>query len=119
MEEDGIHQWNCIECSTVYTTEEDLNVHMVEVHNSYPVSLTSDANVDDCKINQIPAEGFKCDICSRHFTTKPRLKSHIKMHEKEQCLCKYCDKSFANNRGLAIHVTKMHQDLTCETCGFK
>ena len=48
------------------------------------------------------------------------MKIHINQekHENNQVYCDYCQNTFSNKHGFAIHIAKMHEDLKCDICGF-
>ncbi len=64
---------------------------------------------------------YKCDDCTKIYTTKNALRQHIKIkHSTIQSLqCVKCDKHFLNNRSLNKHLYKVHPSKlhSCTFCG--
>ncbi|GFT90279.1 hypothetical protein NPIL_423671 [Nephila pilipes] len=65
---------------------------------------------------------FPCSVCSKLFTGKRSLKTHMRIHmEKKQVTCETCGESFTTKGCLKNHM-KMHSEkipFTCDTCGRK
>ena len=52
---------------------------------------------------------YKCEICSKGFSTKQRLTDHVHTHTGEKpYTCQYCGKGFANSSGCRLHVRFTH-----------
>lgn len=44
-----------------------------------------------------------CHICSRAFSLKHNLKSHLKIHDGRGTFCRYCGKMFTQSKNLTMH----------------
>ena len=123
----------CNDCSIKFENKTDLVEHMKEHKESKAKKYNEGIKKD------LP---FDCNFCDRRFTSRCRLKSHIKIHntleesqederdksfiqEEEnnrEVQCVICDKTFNDQRGLKIHTGRMHapsSSMTCEICDFK
>ncbi|TPP57606.1 hypothetical protein FGIG_05320 [Fasciola gigantica] len=65
---------------------------------------------------------YSCDRCSKSFTTKKYLRSHLKtIHESPRLfICPLCGKQLAREKGLNQHVRTIHEgnwSVFCSICG--
>lgn len=66
---------------------------------------------------------FVCDYCSRPFTRKYNLQTHIEnCHLNSSCCCEICEQRFKSPAGLQLHLTRGHNRNgepypECELCG--
>lgn len=63
---------------------------------------------------------MKCNICDRPFASEDSLRVHIKnVHEKKHAYkCEYCDKSYMWPGLLNHHVREKHEKQVRHTCNF-
>ncbi|XP_055311588.1 zinc finger protein 878-like [Sitodiplosis mosellana] len=65
---------------------------------------------------------FICEICSKAFASKLRLRGHIERHDQiKSHLCDECGRSFASARNLELHNSSIHigektKTLQCPEC---
>jgi len=62
---------------------------------------------------------FPCGKCSKSFSTQKRVKKHMRSHMEFANKCDVCEKSFQNMGALMLH-RNIHLDqkpFKCETCG--
>uniref|UniRef100_A0A1B6DXQ8 Protein krueppel n=2 Tax=Clastoptera arizonana TaxID=38151 RepID=A0A1B6DXQ8_9HEMI len=64
---------------------------------------------------------YQCEECSKSYTSKGSLKSHMRKHTGEKSYtCHICGKSFSNHSGLSYHLKHVHwgiKDHKCDLCG--
>ncbi|XP_034839018.1 zinc finger protein 600-like [Maniola hyperantus] len=66
---------------------------------------------------------YICDFCSRSFTRKYNLQTHIEnCHLNMSCHCAICDAGFGSPTGLALHLSRGHNSFNqgfpeCDLCG--
>lgn len=66
---------------------------------------------------------FVCDYCSRAFTRKYNLQTHIEnCHLTASCLCEICERTFGSPAGLQLHLSRGHNRYgqpspECDICG--
>ncbi|KAM3955725.1 uncharacterized protein ACR2FA_010363 [Aphomia sociella] len=73
-----------------------------------------------------------CGVCGTNFENEELLKSHLKVHSKEDhAKCDECNRDFANERSYALHYQRVHlgikgkpsssksfnSPVVCEVCG--
>lgn len=64
---------------------------------------------------------FQCDLCGARFGLKADLRRHrFRIHESRSFVCATCDKSFAEESQLEMHVRVTHEEDSrpweCKTC---
>ncbi|KAK9882644.1 hypothetical protein WA026_022513 [Henosepilachna vigintioctopunctata] len=63
---------------------------------------------------------YQCETCLMKFLTKSSLKSHLRIHSKEQpYICEICKMKFSLNSNLQRHKRRHtgEKDFFCEICG--
>lgn len=66
---------------------------------------------------------YVCDYCSRSFTRKYNLQTHIEnCHLNSSCYCDICDQRFGSPAGLQLHLSRGHNRFgqsfpECDLCG--
>ncbi|XP_014368415.2 zinc finger protein 729 [Papilio machaon] len=66
---------------------------------------------------------YVCDYCSRTFTRKYNLQTHIEnYHMNSSCYCEICDQRFGSPAGLQLHLSRGHNRFgqafpECDICG--
>lgn len=77
----------CTDCEYVTRKKADFENHVNKVH--------------------LKIKPYGCDVCSRDFCSKFRLREHMRTHSSAQsCYCAYCGKKFANKVCLKMHVRR-------------
>jgi len=162
---------DCKPCSVQYEKKEDLVEHIKTNHFQPGMDLTASQRVllfpspgfvvalekdtdDESSVTKTTEEvkikediikddlPFECEFCDRRFTSRYRLKTHTKIHAKDEYIkekdrdrsfteeerttgevqCVICDKRFKNLAGCRIHTAKVHAPLPsmeCEICEYK
>ena len=91
----------CGQCNRVFGKESTLQKHVSIVHEGVKM--------------------YKCEFCSKDFTTKAMLKLHIEtQHEIETVACHLCGKTFNHAKYLKSHIETVHEEkkpYKCDKCG--
>ncbi|CAD7083149.1 unnamed protein product [Hermetia illucens] len=88
-------------------------IQSVTIDGSQPANFESSRLISRTSINF-----FQCDICDKLFTTKLRLKSHIRQHQDEKRFhCEICSKSFTAAYNLRVH-QRLHTGEKPHKCNF-
>lgn len=121
----------CPSCPKVYSRATYLNTHSI-VHSSMerpsPFSCTHAncgrrfATKHSLTVHIAHAHtterSHKCDICNKGFATQSGLKIHMNSHMRNEICCNICGKKLSNRRGLQKHL-KTHDidtnDMILET----
>ena len=111
----------CENCEVRCLSESSLNLHTKIVHSNQTIlikqelsdqstiryNLKSNANVIHHR------RKLKCDQCSKSFSTKGNMKTHIQMfHEaiqNYQFFCTHCSKSFRYKGSMKMHIEAIHK----------
>ena len=66
--------------------------------------------------NVIKKRFFKCDLCNKEFAKNHNLKVHIRnVHEgKKLYRCEKCEKNYSQNADLKTHIQKIHENTVIE-----
>ncbi|EDW61881.1 zinc finger protein 41 [Drosophila virilis] len=90
----------CELCQQETSSDHVLQAHMCKVHN----------------IGELP---FKCSTCERRFVGRAELSTHMqRFHIGKTHKCNYCDRTFAVNSDLRLHIrTHTGNNILCEQCG--
>jgi len=98
--------YSCSHCSSVYRAKENLDIHLLKVHN-----------IDRLK------DHYKCEICCKPFYTKGDLNRHLKSHEGNLQMfpCFECDLFYPSKDLLERHLEEDHgrqwpDYLRCASC---
>ena len=97
----------CSLCSKTFVFLSQLKHHIAFVHEK----------------TDVPAKGFKCDLCERAFNCNALLALHMtQRHSDERKFkCSFCDKKFKCEYSLNGHEKKVHlgqgRTSTCADCG--
>ncbi|XP_044290534.1 zinc finger protein 639 [Varanus komodoensis] len=92
--------YKCERCSFNSKYFSDLKQHMVLKHKTCP-------------------EGNICRVCKENFSSKRVLIEHLKIHEEDPYVCKYCDYTTVMFENLSQHVADTHFSdhlYWCEQC---
>lgn len=83
-EKETTGEYNCKECSSIFSEKSKLDKHMVKIHN----------------------EKLTCELCGKEFKLFSRLKDHVMSHSRENSFdCSHCKKSFSRMSSLKRHMT--------------
>ena len=63
---------------------------------------------------------YKCSQCSKRFSVKSTLVTHLKIHQnisdREKIECEKCDKSFYSSATFKAHLKNHENPVPCEMC---
>ena len=124
--------FKCNLCDKTFVFGKDLNRHKKIVHHSnrfycdkcnkmYKSKYVFDRHMAT-HVDGYKQPMFKCQVCSREFTTKFSLGCHIKSEHlgiKKTYICPTCGKSFSQIRSYRQHAN-VHAGIrpyVCEVCG--
>lgn len=88
----GLGKKVCPECSKLFDTQEDLEQHMILVHNK-----------------ELKDAAYTCQACKKEFKTLVSYQVHKLSHRKKDFVCPHCDKKFVTNSQLQVHKRRDHQ----------
>ena len=92
--------------------QSSLQMFNMEVYNTLARQAPSSA---------ILPKRFACETCSKRFTTKSDLRTHIRTHTGETPYkCEFCPRAFKQRGHRKLHVQVAHtkdMPFTCEHCG--
>ena len=64
---------------------------------------------------------YACETCGRNFTSDRLRKRHVlRRHTIKEIFCDLCEKSFAENWQMKVHISEVHENNTrvnCKECG--
>lgn len=103
----------CQYCDMVFETQISLSGHITQIHAQshadlwpcrYCERIFSSIGGKQQHERLHTGRGFKCDNCSKVFTTAQILQRHKRaVHNKERFSCKHCAKSFTRADVLSLH----------------
>lgn len=99
----------CAVCGKGIIRLDSLKRHMKMVHGQIPEKASRRKN----------SKQHQCKICLRAFTNRGRLRSHMRVHIKqERVVCITCGKSYQDNSALMNHqaVHSSEKPFKCERC---
>lgn len=144
-------KWKCSQCSSVFETRYQLRIHrkchLMKQSTSKTLSpntpthcticfdkFPSQRMLDDHKKTKHPKEhtgrkffanpidGYECDICSKRFNSRNKIRQHLVTHINEgrrKFLCVACGNQFCSKFGLTQHISAIHdkeQRFECTKC---
>lgn len=123
------HPRKCMECDSTFITKKGLDSHIGFAHSSssytcnicnktYRASHLVEEHVK--RVHDKPGH-FKCVQCSKVFSNKSYLYSHVqRQHKKEMVVCDTCGKSFTRKCYLQKHKINVHSNTPlmyeCKLC---
>ena len=107
---------------TVTESPSTLNNEMpLASRNSHMNQVPESARLSSAVIPN-SARLFSCEFCSKSFSLKNNLNSHLKMHTQPNSLkCHLCDQKFTFIQNLNVHL-RLHlgvKPFACDKCGMK
>ncbi|KAK3997924.1 hypothetical protein QBC44DRAFT_376363 [Cladorrhinum sp. PSN332] len=96
----------CLMATIGFVSKRELEKHMVQYHSSQPefpnLPTVSKEEVNKRKTHN-PAR-YQCDLCSKMFTGRHNLNSHLRSHAGERPFaCKFCQRAFVRNSDKKRH----------------
>ncbi|XP_031780315.1 PR domain zinc finger protein 10 isoform X1 [Nasonia vitripennis] len=86
------------------------------------VTQSDQTDISEKNANVVSSSIYKCEICSKRFSTKLKFQQHCLVHgvkDNESLTCNVCLKTFLNNSSLSRHLKthqKERQTLECPVC---
>ena len=129
---EGHKDYKCDFCGKTFTQGEGLKRHVNKIHSENlnvtdPLNLSNynqkrNQNEEPPSFSQDVAIKYKCNSCSKNFTTAQGLRLHIQtIHDGlRNQNCHLCNKSFHQAQNLRRHIKSVHKgqkECKCETCG--
>ena len=114
---DFVHKNVCDICHRTLHDKSKLRIHVNTVHGGVAEKKYSYKKKSRQK-RQIPHkerdtnEKFKCDFCTKLFSTKQNLMIHKCRNQK----CNFCMKYFTSSN-LQTHIKRNHEEQKCDSCG--
>ncbi|KAF2888016.1 hypothetical protein ILUMI_18157 [Ignelater luminosus] len=102
----------CSYCGMCYSNSTNYRTHLRRhAANTNKINMKIRRKL---KINGI----YKCNKCSKQFSTASILRTHMLLHEEKKHLCSHCGKSFTTLAGLDSH-SRVHTGVKpymCSVC---
>lgn len=105
----------CEYCGSSFNSSRNLRRHMIKHKATYQCDLCSkhfrckDRIRSHIETRHLKLCRFTCQFCSKNFAVLQNLKSHLKsIHQPHQFSCTYCNKTFANSTNRNRHVQAIH-----------
>ena len=108
----------CSECNFVFSTQENLTIHLKNVHPKLNEVSTGQS------VHKMGGKQFKCDQCPHTTSRKESLKRHIEVvHDKiKSHVCGECGYAFSRKDNLKTHRNMVHQMgekiFKCDKCPY-
>ena len=111
----------CEHCSKIYKRTDFLAMHVAKAHKIFEKEKQPNEKPSECSNQaQDKEEKFKCQFCSKWFTSAIYLNKHKKIiHEKRYaCHCPICSKQFNDKRNINRHIKNVHEKerFKCGSC---
>jgi uncharacterized C2H2 Zn-finger protein len=109
-----LHTFPCPYCELVFHTRESLNTHLASAH-TFVCPYCSQVFTTQAELNQhiASAHTFHCPYCSQVFSTQDDLNQHIA--DAHTFLCPYCASTFHTQSELDSHIASTHT-FVCSYC---
>ena len=113
----------CLDCESAFNNTADLAGHNWSIHSSKNVSCKHCSYRTTSKTRMqihvcIHTLGMHCKKCGQSYPNSRSLCEHSKLHGKRLAsICSVCDKKFATDHSLRIHVKGNHDDGYRCICG--
>ncbi|CAH2269673.1 jg18933 [Pararge aegeria aegeria] len=117
----------CAECSEIFTTVEQLHIHLWKIHKI-------DLELPTCEVcgyktflryrlrvhmkSHGTFKAYACTVCQKKFKSSNQLSKHMLYHRRNgpPVQCEVCQKGFTNVRLLSRHVATVHDKLKPFKC---
>ena len=108
--------YHCSDCDSAFNNAADLAGHIWSIHSKkkvsckhYPYKITSGARMTIHV--RIHTSGIHCKRCGQSYPNSRSLHEHTKLHgARTTSVCTTCEKTFAMEHSLRIHVKGKHGD---------
>ena len=99
----GLKKYKCSQCEMKFTSTHYVTQHKKRVHKPEEEKYI-----------------FRCEICSKSYSSKSNLQMHIELvhSENDKSKCKQCGKHYASKQNLQKHETNVHnpKSYKCKVC---
>merc|ERR1712062_373637 len=128
---ENIELFKCDECDAVFTQGISFNVHVTKAHGKCTPNkkFCEECKLEYVNVHNCPKEkesgstqepSVECPHCCKTFKGTKSLYFHIrKLHSELKFKCSICDKKFATESYLKMHINQTHSPVFCDICGNK
>lgn len=105
--------YECIKCKETFSDENQLNVHMKQIHQ------ISQVKKDSPVIIHMKNKNYKCADCKKSFYDESQLNVHRELHcGANPYKCSHCDETFYEESNLKTHILSHSGKITlkCTRC---
>ena len=109
----------CPECHLVFSTEENVKIHMKNVHSKSEDIISSRGY----KLHKV-IKNFKCELCPFKTNNRRNLNAHINGVHNENHVCIECGYTYGCKQNLKRHIDEVHEKIKgnnkfkCEKCPY-
>lgn len=114
--------YECHFCRKRYKSKSYLRSHIEYKHLNTEAAQIKAIVSSLKRVINYNKNAFSCELCLKQFSSKNGLNYHEKRAHRlslQKFTCIQCDKNFAYDRDLELHVKNYHCYKECEVCGNK
>ena len=131
---ENIELFKCDQCDAVYTQGQALNAHAIKAHGKRTAhkKFCEHCNLEYANVHNCPKESEngsaqpveeksqECPHCNKILKGKKSIYLHLRrFHSELKLECHMCDKKFATDSFLKMHIKGAHSPAFCDICGNK